>query len=119
MKVSPNTRHSLPAEVQRDLENGFIITGSDESFKRIKRKADELSWTFKHGYEGYAIFIDGNRIEQGELSASIDFSDLSDDTINDVIDTFYGSKDNLLSQCNGSHEQFALAVCEGYYDLLH
>ena len=119
MKPSPQTRNTPPSEVQRDLENGFIVTGSDESFKRIKRKGDELSWVFKHGYEGYAIFIDGNRIEQGGFSASINFSDLSDDTISDVIDTFYGSKDNLLSQCDGSHEQFALAICEGYYDLLH
>lgn len=108
---------AYPADVQRDLDDGFFITDPDAGFQRAKRIEGTLAWVFKTGYDGYGTIVEGNTIDIGETVAEVYFSQLSADEISDTATSFYESEKALLSKCDNDIEEFAFLICEAYYEV--
>lgn len=101
-------------EVQKDLDNGFILTG-DAGEQRYKKVASG-HYEFKTGYSNYCVSVDGHEFPIGETSGTVIFYDLSDDEKENAISAYYDSLENLKEECSHDEESFKFLVCECYYE---
>jgi len=108
---------AYPADVQRDLDDGFFLTDPDTGFQRAKRIEGSLAWIFKTGYEGYGAIVEGNDIDVGETVAEVNFSHLNADEVSDTAASFYESEKALMDECRNDIEEFAFLICEAYYEI--
>lgn len=96
---------SIPSDVQRDLDSGFVITDPDSHYQRCK-VLGESAFQYRSGSSECGFLID----------ETIDVSTLCDGDKEEVIEPFYGSLEQLHDECDGDVATINMMIAECYFE---